>query len=353
MNVGVAGLRFGMSWAQVFDAYDETDLIAICDLDGEKRDQADEQLGVESLYESFDEFVSDERLDAIALFTPAPLHAEQSIKAIEAGKHVLCAVPAVLEMEEARSLVEAASQSDRIYMMAENWVYEPALVRAQELYGDGALGQIYYAEAEYYHGLEGLRRNPDGNPTWRNSLQALQYPTHGTSPYLHMTGDRFTEAMGFSASGRTEFADGYEADWIQTAMFRTEKGGSFRLSNSFQNIHRMSHFLSFHGDEGSFETGRFNEARTVCYYSQNRDKKQVTREVCERPDLSQFGEGLGRGHGRTSMQIVLNFVEATQNGTQPSVDLMSALDMTLPGIAGVQSVRSGNWETVPDPRTWV
>ena len=53
------------------------------------------------------------------------------------------------------------------------------------------------------------------------------------------------------------------------------------------------------------------------------------------------------------MQIVLNFVEATQNGTQPSVDLMSALDMTLPGIAGVQSVRSGNWETVPDPRTWV
>ena len=59
MNGGVAGLRFGMAWAQVFDAYDETDLIASCDLDGEKRDQADEQLGVESLYESFDEFVSD------------------------------------------------------------------------------------------------------------------------------------------------------------------------------------------------------------------------------------------------------------------------------------------------------
>ena len=33
MNVGVAGLRFGMSWAQVFDAYDEIDLIAVCDVD--------------------------------------------------------------------------------------------------------------------------------------------------------------------------------------------------------------------------------------------------------------------------------------------------------------------------------
>jgi hypothetical protein len=67
----------------------------------------------------------------------------------------------------------------------------------------------------------------------------------------------------------------------------------------------------------------------------------------------QFGENLGRGHGKTSIQIVLDFVESIQNGTQPSVDLMSALDMTLPGIAGVQSVRSGNWEAVPDPRTWV
>ena len=352
MNVGVAGLRFGMSWAQIFDAYDETDLIAVCDLDGEKRDRAREQLGVESHYESFDDLLDDDRIDSIAIFTPAPLHAEQSIRSIQAGKHVLCAVPAVLQMDEARSLVEVVSRSDRVYMMAENWVYEPALVRAQELYGEGALGQIYYAEAEYYHGVEALRRHPDGSPTWRNSLHPLLYPTHGTSPYLHMTRDSFTEAMAFAASGRAEFADGYETDWIQTAMFRTESGGLFRLSNSFQNVQRMSHFLSFHGDEGSFETGRFSEARTVCHYSRGGDKELI-REVCEHTDLPQFGDGLGRGHGKTSMQIVLNFVSSIRTGTQPSVDLMLALDMTLPGIAGVQSVHSGNWETVPDPRTWV
>ena len=139
-------------------------------------------------------------------------------------------------------------------------------MRAHELYGDGVLGDIYYAEAEYYHGLQALRRHPDGSPTWRNSLQPLLYPTHGTSPYLYLTGDRFTEVMGFTASGRAERMDGYEADWIQTAMFRTETIGLFQLSNSFENV-LASHFLSFHGDEGSFETGRFSEARTVCNYS--------------------------------------------------------------------------------------
>ena len=81
--------------------------------------------------------------------------------------------------------------------------------------------------------------------------------------------------------------------------------------------------------------------------------KQLIREVCKHPDLSDFDERLGRGHGKTTIQIVMNFVEAIQKGTQPSVDLMSALDMTLPGIAGLQSVASGTWESVPDPRTWV
>ena len=47
----------------------------------------------------------------------------------------------------------------------------------------------------------------------------------------------------------------------------------------------------------------------------------------------------------------MNFVEAIQKGIQPSVDLMSALDMTLPGIAGLQSVASEYWESVPDPKT--
>ncbi|MCY3871350.1 MAG: Gfo/Idh/MocA family oxidoreductase [Gemmatimonadetes bacterium] len=352
LSVGVAGLRFGMSWARVFDAYDETDLVAVCDIQQERRDEAKEQLGVDVCYAAFDGLVADERIDAVAIFTPAPLHAEHVIRAIRAGKHVLCAVPAALTMDEAKALVEVVSESDRIYMMAENWVYEPSVVRARSLYESQKLGRIYYAEAEYIHGLKALRRHPDGRPTWRNSLQPLLYPTHGTSPYLNMTGDRLVEVMAVSASGRDEFLEGYEADWVQTALFRTEEGAVFRLTNSFQNVHGMSHFLSFYGDEGSFETGRFREARTVCYYSVG-NKEQVTREECHHPELSQFSDALGAGHGKTSMLIVLDFVQAVANGSPPPVDLMQALDMTLPGIVGLQAVREDGWVSVPDPRSWL
>ena len=86
MNVGVAGLRFGLSWAQVFNAYDETNLIAICDSDLQKLGEARAQLGVESCCESFNALLEDERIDAIALFTPAPLHAEQSNPSDRSGE---------------------------------------------------------------------------------------------------------------------------------------------------------------------------------------------------------------------------------------------------------------------------
>ena len=352
LSLGVAGLRFGMSWARVFDAYDETELVAVCDIQQERQDEAKEQLGVDVCYAAFDDLVADERIDAVAIFTPAPLHAEHVIRAIRAGKHVLCAVPAALTMDEAKALVEVVSESDRIYMMAENWVYEPSVVRARSLYEARKLGRIYYAEAEYIHGLKALRRHPDGRSTWRNSLQPLLYPTHGTSPYLNMTDDRLVEVMAVSASGRDEFLEGYEADWVQTALFRTEEGAVFRLTNSFQNVHGMSHFLSFYGDEGSFETGRFREARTVCYYSVG-NKEQVTREECHHPELSQFSGALGAGHGKTSMLIVLDFVQAVANGSRSPIDLMQALDMTLPGIAGLQAVRENGWVSVPDPRSWL
>ena len=211
----------------------------------ERRGQAKEQLGVDACYAALMIWSLMNGLTAVAIFTPAPLHAEHVIRAIRAGKHVLCAVPAALTMDEAKALVEVVSKSDRIYMMAENWVYEPSVVRARSLYESRKLGRIYYAEAEYIHGLKALRRHPDGRPTWRNSLQPLLYPTHGTSPYLNMTGDRWLRLWLFSASGRDEFLEGYEADWVQTALFRTGRRRGVQVDKFVSECTWDEPFLEF------------------------------------------------------------------------------------------------------------
>jgi len=148
-------------------------------------------------------------------------------------------------------------------MMAENWPYEPNILTAQALYSSGKRGNLYYGEAEYLHHLEPLWSEPDGTPTWRWSLPPLLYPTHGIGPYLHMTGDRFTEVTAYRVSGTEPPNAKPNAAWLEVAILRSEQGCLFKLLNSFCNAHAGGHYLSFYGDRGSFETGRGKEARTV------------------------------------------------------------------------------------------
>ena len=357
VRVGIAGLRFGLSWARLFAAYQRTELVAVCDILPEKCGEAVGELDGVAGHSTFGDLLADDRVDAVGIFTPAPLHAAQVMQAMAAGKHVLCAVPAAMTMEESRELAAAVTKArahELTYMMAENWVYEPTVIRARELYLEGMLGRLHYAEAEYVHGTQELRRHADGSPTWRNSLAPLLYPTHGTSPFLSITGDRLESVTAFAASGRREFQEGYEADWVQTAIFRSSRGALFRLMNSFQNVHGMSHFLSFYGDQGSFETGRFKDARTVCAYSTSEGgKDEVIRETCSHPVVPGFSGGTAAGHGHTSMGIIADFVSAVEGEKPSRIDIHAALDMTLPGIAGVQAIRDGGTVVVPDSRDWV
>ena len=73
---------------------------------------------VDRVHETFDELV-DSDVDAIGVFTPPWAHAEQSIRALEMGKAVICACPAALTLDELRRLVDAVERTGRIYMTCE------------------------------------------------------------------------------------------------------------------------------------------------------------------------------------------------------------------------------------------
>ncbi|HCQ04169.1 MAG TPA: oxidoreductase, partial [Candidatus Latescibacteria bacterium] len=93
------------------------------DLDARALERAASEAGPDRVTERFEEMVADPGIDAVAVFTPAPLHAEHSTALLRAGKHVLSAVPAAVTEEGCRDIVLAARASGRGYMMAENWPY--------------------------------------------------------------------------------------------------------------------------------------------------------------------------------------------------------------------------------------
>src|SRR5262245_47870149 len=107
LKVGVAGLRRGVGLYQMVAHHPEAQVVAVCDTDAARLETFLRQHEVATGYDSYEELLAHD-LDAVVLATPMPLHAVQSIAALEQGKHVLCEVPAVATLAEAEALVRAA-----------------------------------------------------------------------------------------------------------------------------------------------------------------------------------------------------------------------------------------------------
>src|SRR5207249_656939 len=128
----------------------------------------------------------------VAIFTGAPDHARHVVMALEAGKHVLCAVPAAMSLDECQLLIDTVKKTGLTYMMAETTYWMQPAISARKFYEEGRFGHLYYTEAEYHHaGLESLFFE-GGKRTWRHGFPPMHYPTHCTAFLVGMTGERLT-----------------------------------------------------------------------------------------------------------------------------------------------------------------
>ena len=88
--------------------------------------------GVARAYGSYEELILDDALDAIYVSNPASLHAEWSVAALEAGRHVLCEKPLAGNSPDAQRMVDAASRSGQLLMEAFHWRFHPFAARMIE-----------------------------------------------------------------------------------------------------------------------------------------------------------------------------------------------------------------------------
>ena len=122
--------------------HEQCEVAALCDPARERAEQRAAQWGITPrIYTSYDQLLDDPDIDAVELLTPTPLHAEQSIAALEAGKHVSCQKPMARNLEEAGRVAEAAARADTFFRVTENFLYYPPLVKAKELIDSGVIGE--------------------------------------------------------------------------------------------------------------------------------------------------------------------------------------------------------------------
>jgi predicted dehydrogenase len=103
--------------------------------------------GVPTVYGSYQELVEAPELDAVYVPLPNGLHAEWTLAALAAGKHVLCEKPLTANTAEAERVRGAARESGHVVMEAFHWRYHPLAQRMIDVVGAGELGEIRRIEA--------------------------------------------------------------------------------------------------------------------------------------------------------------------------------------------------------------
>ena len=127
IRAGVIGMGFiGQIHAKAYQATEGVTLAAVCDSDETKLRPKNEAAGdiaglgkslvlsSVQLYTDFDKMVAEANLDAVSIALPTPMHAEFTIKALDAGLGVLCEKPMAQNAGQCEEMIEAANRTDKI-----------------------------------------------------------------------------------------------------------------------------------------------------------------------------------------------------------------------------------------------
>lgn len=142
---GVLGVA-NIATRQVIPAIQATEtcrVTAIASRDLVRARAAAEQLGIDRAYGSYGELLEDPDIEAVYIPLPNHLHAEWTLAAAAAGKHVLCEKPLALTADEARRMVEGCARAGVKLMEAFMYRHHPQWVEVKRMVDEGVIGDVY------------------------------------------------------------------------------------------------------------------------------------------------------------------------------------------------------------------
>jgi predicted dehydrogenase len=376
LGIGMVGYAFmgrahSQAWRSVgrfFDLPFTPRMAAICGRDRSRVAAAADRLGWAATETDWKRLVGRDDVDLVDVCTPGSSHAEISIAALEAGKHVLCEKPLANTVEEARAMAtaaeRAAAQGVRA-MVGFNFRRVPAVALARELVAAGRLGAIRHVRAAY---LGAHLLDPEFPLVWR--LQASEAGSgalgdlgaHAIDLAQYVAGDRIT---GVSALTETFVPErplpgggGGQLGPVtvdDAALFIARFGGGavggFEATR-FATGHDEGLRVELNGERGSlvWELGAFNELR---FFDAGDDpatqgfrRIQVTRSVHPYA-AAWWPEGHSIGYEHTFTHEVRDLLEAIAAGRDPAPSFADGLQVQEVLDAVQRSAASGaGWTEV-------
>jgi D-xylose 1-dehydrogenase (NADP+, D-xylono-1,5-lactone-forming) len=125
------------------------ELLAVASRDEERARSYAREQAIPRAYGSYDALLADPDVEALYISLPNALHVPWTIRALEAGKHVLCEKPMARRMREAERVVKVARERGRLFSEAFMYRHHPQIRRLEQLLAEGAVGELRVVRAQF------------------------------------------------------------------------------------------------------------------------------------------------------------------------------------------------------------
>lgn len=249
-----------------------------------------QKYGFEVAYGSYDELIADPNVEAIYNPLPNTMHHEWTIKALKAGKHVLCEKPIAPTEQEAREMFECARENGVHLMEAFAYQHSPYIAAVRDEIDRGSIGDVRYIEAalitsDYDEGNIRMRRDTLGGCTYDLGVYctSLILRMLGCEPEKVQAIATFDKGVDMYTAALLEYEGGLRANFDCGMVLSTEKNSSL---NRFQ----------IHGTMGSIESVEFgfNAPGELSYRLKTFDGVDETKTVSVPQNYRLEVEQLGR-----------------------------------------------------------
>jgi predicted dehydrogenase len=229
-------------------------VVSVSDLFKDRAQRLVEAHGLEaSVRDDYDEVLGDDRVDVVDVCGPSHVHAEQGIAAAEAGKHVLVEKPVALSMDENRRLRDAVARAGVKSLAGFVLRWNPAAQTIKSLVDSGAIGDLFYLQADYWHGLGPSHHAWDLHSKRKTGGSAMLLAgCHAVDAMRWLAADEVEEVAAMSNNRKGLFE--YDANVVAVMRFR---GGAIGKTSALFDCEMPYQFnLDLAGTEGTIRDNR-------------------------------------------------------------------------------------------------
>lgn len=258
MKIGIIGCgRIAqMRHIPEYDANPVAELYGFYDLNAARATEIAAKYGGHA-FASIDALLADPAIDAVSVLTPNSTHADISIRAMRAGKHVLCEKPMAVTLEQCDAMVATAKETGRVLMIGQNQRITPAHIKAKELIAAGEIGRPISFMSVFSHGGAD-NWSIDGNRSWfmDKSLSCFgaiaDLGVHKTDLVQYLLDDHIVSASAYVGTLDKKDADGkpLQVDDNAICIYTTEKGAVGTVYASWTNYGHEDNSTVIYGTEG-------------------------------------------------------------------------------------------------------